>query len=105
MMSKRTIWKYPLGLPIWPVGWTLRMPEGAHILHVDVQGETPTIWADVDTEARPELRRFDVFGTGYPVRYQAGTPGKYIGSGMSDSGFVWHVYERGEPISLDVCDE
>ena len=41
----KTIWKFPV-----PVndGNVLEMPEGAKILSVQVQGETPCLWALVD---------------------------------------------------------
>lgn len=69
------------------------MPSHAHILFVQVQGNTPCLWARVDPDAQLVVRRILVFGTGHPIE---GHP-DYIGTYQLGS-LVFHVYE-GEPRS------
>lgn len=83
----RTIWKFPL--PRYGDDFTLEMPTGAIIRHLDTQEGQPTIWAEVDNlvEAR-EARRFVIVGTGHTL------PGSYIYLGSwQHRGFVWHLGE------------
>ena len=68
------------------------LPEGAEILCVQNQLETPCIWAIVDPEAPIEERRFITLGTGHPV--PEGINLKYIGTYQLMGGaFVYHVFE------------
>lgn len=83
-----TIWKYPVemaGL------FTIAMPQGAHVLTVQTQGNAPQLWALVDPKQPVEPRRFLMLGTGHDISYQ---PGRYIGTFQVDGGtFVFHVFE------------
>lgn len=86
-----TIWKFPL-----PVGdtVTVKMPRGARVLHVAVQGraEQPTIWAVVDPGEPMFERAFAVRGTGHDL----GVVGDYVGTFMLLGGtLVFHVFEAG----------
>lgn len=57
----KTVWKYPI-----PLGDIIEipMPRDARVLHVALQGREPTIWALVDDEHEPVMRRFRLAGTG-----------------------------------------
>lgn len=92
-MSERelTIWKFPFRVAD---RFELAIPHHARILHVELQGSTPCIWAMLYTS--PEVkgdfrRRFAVFGTGHPI------PGEmddwtHVGT-FQQGPFVWHVFE------------
>jgi hypothetical protein len=71
--------------------FTLAMPDGATILHLELQGLFPCIWALVDECAESVPRQFRVFGTGWPV---SGV-GAHVGS-FVQGPFVWHVFETEE---------
>ena len=79
-----TIWKYPLTLR----GLTIDMPAGATILTVQLQDETPTIWALVDPDRPCETRTFTIVGTGHRVPDGLG----YVGT-FQQPPFVWHLFE------------
>lgn len=72
---------------------TLRMPDGAKIVHVGHQPERMlehqvALWAECDTDAEEIERAFVVVGTGNPLRSGV----EHVGSALAGS-FVWHVYE------------
>lgn len=86
-----TIWKFefPISRDV-----ALLMPQGAQVIHVDVQNSIPCMWAIVDARAPEVYRRFRVYGTGHqlddlahPVR----PIDSYVGT-FQDEG-VWHVFE------------
>ena len=83
----KTIWKYPLDLL--DGQQVLKMPKGAKILSIDIQGGLPTLWAEVDPEANPEARYFQVHGTGHPISNGSAFVGSAVGV-----PFVWHIYEH-----------
>ena len=85
----RTIWKFVIPFPEGQVA----MPRGAKILALQKQDRTPTIWAEVDSEAPKENHLFVIYGTGHPLAEVAGT---YIGTFQSPP-FVWHVYDVTSP--------
>lgn len=68
----------------------LAMPRGAHILSVQTQGNTPTLWALVDPNEEQEPRYFQLTITGGsapPSSVYLGTCQLYRGD------FVQHVWE------------
>jgi hypothetical protein len=92
-----TVWKFDL--PVADGDYEIRMPLGAKILKVADQYDDLTklaIWAMVDVDADPELRRFRMRGTGHPV-LNANNPDEtitHIGSMITFGGkLVWHVFE------------
>ena len=85
----RAVWKYPL--PLAPHTQTLRFP-GASVawVHVDMQDDTPTLWAEVDPDSeKARTATLTWFGTGHEI------PGNalYVGT-VQDGIFVWHLYEE-----------
>lgn len=69
---------------------TLRMPEGATILHTAVQRGAPCIWARAQTGAQLKPRRFALTVTGKD--YDQG--GRYVGTFLLHEGdFVAHLFE------------
>jgi len=80
----RTIWKYPLAHGYQEVV----MPEGATLLHVALQGDQITLWAEVTPEQPTQEVYIHVIGTDHVVLSGA----DYIGT-VQQGRFVWHVYE------------
>ena len=71
----------------------LMLPDGAWIVHVDVQGaaiDVVTFWALVET-GQPEVpRAFHVYPTGAPVTSDC----DYVGTALAAAGgLVWHLFE------------
>lgn len=91
-----TIWKFPFNVSDY---FTVPMPDGAQILHVEAQqfssaaDGSPAIWALVDPDAPVVERDFCVFGTGHKVR----PPGpdmtvSHVATWLHGP-FVWHLFE------------
>jgi hypothetical protein len=85
----RSVWKYPLA---WSADTQqVPMPLHAAVVHVALQDDVPTVWAEVQAQ-RPgmlaKIRLFRIVGTGgeVPDRFE------YRGTVHHD-GFVFHVYE------------
>ena len=86
----RTIWKCQI--PPTNGSHTVTLP-GVSIrpLHVAMQGETPTLWVEVDPDAD---KTWDIdyqwFGTGHDIPVNA----LYLGT-VQDGMLVFHLYEVG----------
>lgn len=90
-MNKQ-IWKFEIDSPS-KLG--IEMPIGAEILTVQVQNETPCIWALVNPEETKMKRYFEIYGTGMGIYCDMGIDRKYIGTFQLNSGaLVFHVFER-----------
>ena len=66
----------------------LRLPRGARILKLDVQNDTPTIWAAVDPDADQVVRSVAIVGTGGsmpPEHFE------YVDS-VQLGPLVWHIF-------------
>lgn len=87
MTQPNTIWKFEFRIDD---EVTLSMPRGAHILHAGMQGQTPCVWALVDSKAPKVERFFRVFGTGNPLCGEGRM--KHIASFQAPP-FVWHLFE------------
>lgn len=85
----QTIYKYPF-----PVAdsFSLDLPSGAIILHVECQNGQPCIWALVDTEALPERRTFYLFGTGHPLNIDDFGWSNHLAT-FQQGPFVWHMFQ------------
>jgi len=82
----RIIYKYPFPIKD---SFLLTLPEGAVILHADMQGQQPCIWAEFNKqEVMGRQRPFHVVGTGFDIpdhlTYRAT---------LQSPPFVWHLYE------------
>ena len=77
----KTIYKYPTG--------SIQIPKGARVLTAGCQSGEFYIWAEVDTEAPLEDRKFVVYGTGWEISEDKLS---YV-STVFEHVFVWHVYE------------
>ena len=73
---------------------TLRLPTGARLLTVQMQGSSPCLWALCDeTSSGPkEPRTIALYGTGHQIFNKE--PGEYIATFQTKGGiFVWHAFE------------
>jgi hypothetical protein len=86
----KTIWKYPFSVAD---RFTLSMPEGAQILHVDLQSGIPCLWALVIPERPPTEVGFRVFGTGHPFLGGLGANLVHVGT-FQQGPLVWHVFRE-----------
>lgn len=66
---------------------TISMPKGAIPLTVQMQRETPCLWARVDPNLADEPVEIRIAGTGHPL-YSVGA---YIGT-FQDGPLVFHVF-------------
>ncbi len=86
------IWKYPFEVTN---SFLVEMPTGARILSVQVQGGQPCMWALVAPGFPSEGRRFNVYGTGHPIRKD---PGEFVGTfQLSDGALVFHLFAAVTP--------
>jgi len=86
---KKTIWKYELPFP----ETQLQMPMGAQVLDVQVQNDTPCIWALVDQKLKLEIRKFKFFGTGHEIDSFI-TKQNYVGTFQLREGLlIFHLFE------------
>lgn len=86
----KAVWKYPLEAA---ASVTVQMPQGAQILCVQVQHDTPTIWALVDTSMPFEKREFHTYGTGHEIPDSEILA--YVGSWQLHGGaYVFHTFEK-----------
>lgn len=85
----KTIWKFPLKVADTQV---IDIPMPADILTIQMQGETPCLWALVNPDAEEKaIKAIAIFGTGHPLPDRAMT---YIGTFQLHGGaLVFHVFE------------
>ena len=88
-VQERTVWEFPLALES---RLPIDMPEGAEVLHFNMQGDTPTIWALVDEKRNFVSRHFLLAGTGHPMQGEDDSLLDYIGT-CFHGPFVWHLFE------------
>lgn len=92
--SGKVIHKFPLELGGWGVfpsaTHNVSMPRVSRVLALQMQGDTPTLWAQVDPKSSAVTRTFQWVGTGHEVPYG----GKYVGTIQLQGGsYVFHLYE------------
>ena len=82
---------YKYDLLIKDVRFQIKLPLGAKILTIQIQGGHPRLWAIVDETLEPtETRELLIIATGD----QMPEVGRYITTfQIHDGAFVWHVFE------------
>jgi hypothetical protein len=84
----KQIWKFALDIED---RVRIPMPAGAEFLSVQMQGETPCLWALVDPDVEKTMRYLDVYGTGHTL---PDNPGRYISTFQMMGGrLVFHAFE------------
>jgi hypothetical protein len=88
-MTEHIVFKYAL---TWDDVTEIYLPDGAEVLHVDVQGPDNDLqlWALVSTGAPFGKRRFRIAGTGHPINDAVSHVGTVL---LHDSALVFHVFE------------
>jgi len=87
----RAVWKYPIPKQR---EFVVSMPTGAQGLCVQVQLDSPCLWALVDTGAPLEERRFLLAGTGEDILVAPGLL-RYIGTFQLRGGtLMFHLFEQ-----------
>ena len=90
-----TVHKYP----VTPGEFTLRMPQQAQLLSVQIQNGKPVLWALVDPDSRKIDQQFVAVGTGMPIA----TPDRardltFVGTFQFtegiETGLVFHLFRR-----------
>ena len=81
----RTVYKFPLEIE---GVQTVKIPACYNLLHVAMQRDVLTLWAEVVTENRLVDVTILIFGTGHSM---PDTHKEYIGT-VFQGPFVWHVY-------------
>lgn len=90
----KTIWKFPIRIDDEQV---IEMPEDAIILDIQMQGDTPCLWALVEPGNPVKERKILVAGTGHEREDLAG-PAIHIGSFQMLGGrLVFHAFELLSP--------
>ena len=91
-----TIWKFELKIQD---AQQIEIPKGAIILTVQIQFNTPCLWAKVDPKAPKENRTIKMYRTGHPISVSkteefSGYETTYLGTFQVDGGdYVFHVFE------------
>lgn len=81
-------------LPAHSGRFTLWMPQGAQLIHVNVQHGLPCLWALVQVANKGGSREFEMRLTGA----ESEPVGPYVGTVLLDSGaFVLHMFEVRQP--------
>lgn len=70
----------------------LTLPYGAELLKVDIQNDSPILWALIDTGEEDQERIVKIVGDGHPMRKDVRL--SYINTFFVDGGaFVFHAFE------------
>lgn len=86
---KNYIWKYDIQILD---RFLVTMPEGAEVIHVDVQHGTPRMWVKCDPLKPDENRAFRIIGTGHEFD---DSELLFIKSFFTEGGlYVWHLFEE-----------
>lgn len=87
-----TIYKFPFDVAD-ELAFDLPGGGDAQILTIAMQGDTPCLWARVDTDVAPRERRVSIRGTGH----NANGLGRYISTFQMMSGaLVFHAFESSD---------
>ena len=86
------IWKFPLAVTDVQ---DIKMPRGAHVLTVQMQGDQACLWALVQPELDKARRRILIAGTGHE---HESFPGNYVAT-FQTGPLVFHVFDLGELLS------
>ena len=81
----KTIWKFPFEIASFI---EVEMPNNPEMLHVELQGWQPCLWAIVDPDNEKRVFSFLLIGTGHPLPDNAA---KHVGT-FQQKQFVWHMF-------------
>lgn len=81
----RTVYKYLL---FTKGEFQIEMLLGARLLHIGLQNNIPTLWAEVKPDAPVKPYSFFCIGTGDDIPDNA----SYVGTVEQSGYFMWHYY-------------
>ncbi len=85
-----SVWKFPLEIED---EFSIDMPVGARVLHVGLQGDTPTVWCLVNPKARLMPVPFILMGTGHPILESVAKTYTHVGTFQMAGGLlVFHLF-------------
>jgi hypothetical protein len=88
---KLVIWKWEIPIQS---SYTLRLPEGAKILSVQLQRESCCLWALCSPGAEMVSREIAIYGTGMAVNIPTGRCPVHISTFQTPGGaIVFHAFE------------
>ncbi len=88
----RTIWKFPVKMPLEDNLFSVEMPEGAQVLTIQTQARLAQMWALVDPASPLEERFFRLYGTGHHINAEMGC---YVGSfQLAEGALIFHIFEE-----------
>ena len=85
-----TIYKYPLTFG--RGSKAIEMPAVSSVLTIQMQGDTPMLWALVDDQYANTTRFINVYFTGEHIPQN---PGVYIETYQQTNGLVCHAFDGG----------
>jgi hypothetical protein len=83
--ATQVVWKWALDLTPWPQ--RLEVPQGARLLHAELQAGALAMWWLCDPTAEHEQRVFVVAATGQQL-----TPDWHYACSWVAPGYVWHAF-------------
>ena len=88
----QTIYKYSIPINDF---FNIELPASAKILTVQIQNNTPCIWALTSTDESTVNRQFMLRGTGHPIADDDVERFKYVGTfQLHDGQIVFHLFEE-----------
>lgn len=69
----------------------MELPAGYTVLHIECQGDSPTVWCAVDPEAPLSPAGIIVLPTGADIPDGAQHLGSFL---MMNGALVWHVFRE-----------
>lgn len=87
----RTIHKHEVSID----RFTLFLPKEWKFLHLDIQGNTPFMWVEVETDKDKQGFNFVVVGTGWDIdeiKLNADEYSCHLGTYLQGP-WVWHLYQ------------
>ncbi len=85
----KTIWKFPLEITDHQ---SVSIPSISRLLTVQMQGDTPCLWALVDPDSTETTTVIAIRGTGLPI---TGLIGEYIAT-FQVGWLVFHAFDMGK---------
>ena len=87
----RTIRQYPFNIDDVVI---MRFPLGGRVVHVAMEGDSPTMWILIDTDSTTiVMREFYIVKTDSPIPNYVRTHIGTFQEETADNLFVWHVFD------------
>jgi hypothetical protein len=90
--------KYEFSPAVFDQPTAVLLPEGFHLMGVEVENGAALLWALVDEKATPKPFWMQIYGTGWHIDQPQqpldgkGPPALFPFKTVRDGGFAWHVF-------------